>query len=96
VRRGVYTGSAGWIGLDGDLDFNILIRTFLLQDGRAYWHVGGGIVADSDAEHEYQETLAKGRALQEALLTTPQPAPPSRPRRAAPGARRRSAPTAGD
>ena len=67
VRRGVYTGSAGYIGLDGSMDFNILIRTFLLQEGRAYWHVGGGIVADSNAEREYEETLAKGRALQEAL-----------------------------
>jgi len=68
VRRGVYTGSAGYIGLDGAMDFNILIRTFLLQGGRAYFHVGGGIVADSDAGREYEETLAKGRALEEALL----------------------------
>jgi anthranilate/para-aminobenzoate synthase component I len=67
VRRGVYTGSAGYIGLDGSMDFNILIRTFLLQGGRAYFHVGGGIVADSDPEREYQETRAKGRALEEAL-----------------------------
>jgi len=67
VRRGTYTGSAGWIGLDGGMDLNILIRTFLLQGGRAYFHVGGGIVADSDAEREYQETLSKGRALEEAL-----------------------------
>lgn len=68
VRRGIYTGSAGYIGLDGSMDFNILIRSFFLQGGRAYFQVGGGIVADSDAEREYQETLAKGRALQEALL----------------------------
>ena len=67
VRRGVYTGSAGYIGFDGCMDFNILIRTFLLQRGRAYFHVGGGIVADSRAGREYEETLAKGRALQEAL-----------------------------
>ena len=68
VRRGIYTGSAGYIGLDGTLDFNILIRSFLLQEGRAWFHVGGGIVADSDAKHEYEETLSKGRALYEALL----------------------------
>jgi aminodeoxychorismate synthase component I len=67
VRRGVYTGSAGYIGLDGVMDFNILIRTFLLQDGCASFHVGGGIVADSQPEREYAETLAKGRALAEAL-----------------------------
>lgn len=68
VRRGIYTGSAGYIGLDGALDFNILIRSFLLQEGRAWFHVGGGIVADSDAGHEYEETLSKGRALYEALV----------------------------
>jgi len=72
VRRGIYTGSAGYIGLDGALDFNILIRSFLLQDGRAWFHVGGGIVADSDAKHEYEETLSKGRALYEALLAVSQ------------------------
>ena len=72
VRRGIYTGSAGYIGLDGALDFNILIRSFLLQEGRAWFHVGGGIVADSDATHEYEETLSKGRALYEALLAVSQ------------------------
>jgi anthranilate/para-aminobenzoate synthase component I len=72
VRRGIYTGSAGYIGLDGALDFNILIRSFLLQDGRAWFHVGGGIVADSDAKLEYEETLSKGRALYEALVAVSQ------------------------
>jgi anthranilate/para-aminobenzoate synthase component I len=76
VRRGVYTGSAGYFGLDGSVDLNILIRTFLLQGGRAYFHVGGGIVADSEPESEYRETLAKARALCEALQ-----AARSRPRR---------------
>ncbi len=70
VRRGVYTGSAGYFGLDGSADFNILIRTFFLQRGCAYFHVGGGIVADSNADSEYQETLAKARALLEALWAT--------------------------
>ncbi len=70
VRRGVYTGSAGYIGLDGRVDLNILIRTFFLQAGHAYFHVGGGIVADSNAESEYEETLAKARALHEALWAT--------------------------
>jgi anthranilate/para-aminobenzoate synthase component I len=69
-RRGVYTGSAGYFGLDGDMDLNILIRTFFLQNGHAYFNVGGGIVADSHAESEYHETLAKGRALLEALSTS--------------------------
>lgn len=76
VRRGVYTGSAGYLGLDGEMDFNILIRTFLLQSGRASFNVGGGIVADSNADAEYHETLSKGRALLEALTEEPQcPAP---------------------
>jgi aminodeoxychorismate synthase component I len=84
VRRGVYTGSAGYFGLDGSVDLNILIRTFLLQGGRAYFHVGGGIVADSDPESEYRETLAKARALREALQAArpdPHPRRRSRPRR---------------
>jgi len=71
------------------MDFNILIRTFLLQDGRAYFHVGGGIVADSDPEREFQETLSKGRALAEALGSVHRAArgrtwaPEPRPRRTA-------------
>jgi aminodeoxychorismate synthase component I len=91
VRRGVYTGSAGYFGFDGNMDFNILIRTFLLQDGRATFHVGGGIVADSDAGREYEETLAKGRALEEALLSVPVPrvaAVPRAPAAAEPRRRR--------
>ena len=57
--RGVYTGAIGYFGLDGTMDLNIAIRTCILKDGRAYFHVGGGIVADSDPEAEYQETLDK-------------------------------------
>jgi para-aminobenzoate synthetase component 1 len=67
TQRGVYTGSIGWIGFDGDMDLNIVIRTFLIRDGRVHWQVGGGIVADSDPTAEYEETLAKGFALKRAL-----------------------------
>jgi len=67
TQRGVYTGSIGWIGFDGDLDLNIVIRTFLMKDGGAHWQVGGGIVADSDPEAEYEETLTKGVALRRAV-----------------------------
>jgi anthranilate/para-aminobenzoate synthase component I len=88
VRRGVYTGSAGYIGFDGGMDFNILIRTFLLQGGRAYFHVGGGIVADSRAGREYEETLAKGRALHEALESVKASRPQATPRTAAASLRR--------
>ena len=70
TQRAVYTGSIGWIGFDGDLDLNIVIRTFLIKDGRVHWQVGGGIVADSDPEAEYQETLAKGVALRRAVAGT--------------------------
>ena len=57
--RGVYTGSIGYFGFDGTMDLNIAIRTCILKDGCAYFHVGGGIVADSEPEAEYQETLDK-------------------------------------
>jgi len=60
-KRGLYTGSIGYMGFDGAWDFNIVIRTILLKDGKAYIHVGGGIVADPECE--YVETLDKARAL---------------------------------
>ena len=66
-RRGPYTGSLGWIGFNGDMTFNILIRSFFLEKGRLSFPVGAGIVADSHAPTEYQETLHKARALLEAL-----------------------------
>ncbi|MDD5223702.1 MAG: aminodeoxychorismate synthase component I [bacterium] len=65
--RSLYTGSLGYIGFDGRTDLNIVIRTILIRNGTAHFHVGGGIVADSDPEAEYEETLVKGRALKEAL-----------------------------
>jgi para-aminobenzoate synthetase component 1 len=67
TQRTVYTGSIGWLGFNGDMDLNIVIRTYLIKDGRVHWQVGGGIVADSDAVAEYDETLAKGFALKRAL-----------------------------
>ena len=67
-RRHVYTGSIGYLGFDGTCDLNIAIRTILCHQGRARYHVGGAIVSDSDAELEFQETLAKGRAMRAALL----------------------------
>jgi len=53
------------------MDLNIVIRTFTVANGRAYWQVGGGIVADSTPEGEYQETLQKGLALAESLGFAP-------------------------
>jgi para-aminobenzoate synthetase component 1 len=62
-RRGVYCGSIGYLSVTGAMDTSIVIRTFVALGGRAYFSVGGGIVADSDPEAEYQETLDKARAL---------------------------------
>jgi len=67
TSRNLYTGSIGYIGFDGDLDLNIVIRTVVCKDERAYFQVGGGIVWDSDPESEYEESVLKGRALKEAL-----------------------------
>lgn len=72
TRRSVYTGAIGYLGFDGDLDLNIAIRTIICHHGKAYFQVGGGIVADSDPEAEYQETLDKGRALARALDLAPE------------------------
>ncbi len=67
TARGVYTGALGWIDLAGDLDLNIVIRTMLYDAGRVTYQAGGGIVADSDPEAEYHESMTKGRALSEVL-----------------------------
>ena len=67
VRRGIFTGAIGYLGFNGVSDLNIAIRTMLVQNGRAFIQVGGGIVADSIAEEEYEECLLKGRLLFEAL-----------------------------
>jgi anthranilate/para-aminobenzoate synthase component I len=63
VRRGPYTGSLGYLGFSGVMDMNIIIRTFVVKDGHAYVQAGAGIVADSDPEREYYETLKKAEAL---------------------------------
>ncbi len=68
-RRGVYTGALGYISWDGSLDLNIAIRTATVIGNRAYFAVGGGIVADSDPEAEYRETLDKLRGHAEALTS---------------------------
>jgi para-aminobenzoate synthetase component 1 len=62
-RRGVYCGSIGYLSVTGAMDTSIAIRTVVALDGRAYFSVGGGIVADSDPEQEYQETLHKARGI---------------------------------
>jgi para-aminobenzoate synthetase component I len=67
TRRGVYCGSIGYLGATGAMDTSIVIRTFLALRGQVYFQAGGGIVADSDPELEYRETVDKARALIETL-----------------------------
>ena len=67
--RGVYCGAIGYWSVTGELDTNIAIRTAVARDGRVYLSAGGGIVADSDAEQEYRETLDKARGMIDALAT---------------------------
>ncbi len=67
VRRGLYGGAVGYIDYRGDMDVCIAIRTMLVKDGQLHVQAGGGVVADSDPEREYQETLHKARALLKAV-----------------------------
>jgi len=69
TRRGGYCGSVGYIGFNEDAEFNIAIRSLHLKEGRLDYQVGGGIVWDSQAESEYQETVDKARAICETLDT---------------------------
>ena len=72
TRRSVYTGSMGYLSFNEDMDVNIVIRTFLIKESKAYFQVGGGIIYDSDPEAEYIETLDKARALIRALQLAPE------------------------
>lgn len=74
-RRGIFMGATGYLSAHGRIDLGIAIRTIVCREGKAYFEVGAGIVWDSDAAAEYEETLAKGRALFAALGA--QPASPS-------------------
>ncbi|MCW3490512.1 aminodeoxychorismate synthase, component I [Dethiobacter alkaliphilus] len=67
VRRGVYTGSIGYVGFDGRADLNIVIRTFINKNDKVHLQAGGGIVFDSQPYPEYQETLHKAKALLKSL-----------------------------
>ena len=71
-RRGVYCGSIGYIGNDGAMDINIAIRTLIYADAKIRFWVGGGIVADSVMEEEFQETLDKAKAMLQMLSQEPQ------------------------
>ena len=68
VRRGLYTGSIGWIGFNGDIELNIVIRTAFIKNGVAYIQAGAGVVIDSVPEREYIESLNKAKALWQAKI----------------------------
>jgi anthranilate synthase component 1 len=63
VKRGVYAGAVGYIGWNGNMDTAIAIRTAVLRQGRLYIQAGAGIVADSVARSEWNETMNKARAV---------------------------------
>lgn len=68
-RRGLYGGTVGYFDFAGDMDMAIAIRTALIRQGRAYVQAGGGIVADSDAEAEFDESVNKAAAVLRAVAT---------------------------
>lgn len=72
VRRGPYTGSIGWIGYDGQLEFNIAIRSMVALHETAYVQAGAGIVLASDPEREYVESFNKMQAIWQAILYSEQ------------------------
>lgn len=67
VRRGAYAGAIGFVGFNGNLNTGIIIRTVILHDGWAHIQAGAGIVADSDPNREYDETMYKAEALLRAV-----------------------------
>ncbi len=70
-RRGIYGGAVGYVSFTGNLDFAIAIRTLVARGDRVHLQAGAGIVADSDPEAEYQETVNKARAVVRALAMAP-------------------------
>jgi para-aminobenzoate synthetase component 1 len=69
TARGVYTGSIGYVGIDSSVCLNIAIRTIIIAGQKAFAQAGGGIVADSDPEAEWDETITKARALLAAIAS---------------------------
>lgn len=67
IKRNIYTGSIGYFDFRGNCDFNIVIRTIIKKNNKAYFGVGGGITYDSIEEDEYSETLDKAQALMRVL-----------------------------
>lgn len=72
VKRGIYAGAIGYLGWQGNMDMAIGIRTAVIKDGELHLQAGGGIVADSDPQAEWQETLNKRRAMFRAITLAEQ------------------------
>jgi len=72
TRRGCYAGAIGYFGFDGNFDSCIALRCAILKNGRAYFQAGAGIVADSDPQREYEETVNKACAMMKALAMASQ------------------------
>ena len=62
-RRGIYSGSLGYISPEGEMDFNVVIRSALCKNETLFYNVGGAITADSDPREEWDETLVKAAAI---------------------------------
>jgi anthranilate synthase component 1 len=67
AQRGPYAGAVGYFSFNGNVDSCITLRTALLKDGIAYVQAGGGIVADSDPQYEFQESVNKSKAMLKAI-----------------------------
>ena len=67
TKRNAYAGAVGYFGFDGNLDSCIALRTCVVKGGKAYVQAGAGIVADSDPDSEYQETVNKAKAMLRAI-----------------------------
>jgi para-aminobenzoate synthetase component 1 len=67
-RRGLYCGSVAYVGVNGNLESNIAIRTIVVKDNVARYSAGGGLVIDSDVDQEYQEIIDKARMMTGAIL----------------------------
>ena len=67
VKRGIYSGSLGYLSFSGEADLNIIIRTLIAAKEKLYLQVGGAIVADSEPEKEYEETWQKAMPVLEAV-----------------------------
>jgi len=78
VKRGIYGGAVGYIGWNGNMDLAIAIRTAVITDGQLYVQAGAGIVADSVARNEWDETMNKGRAMFAAVAMTAKGLSPTR------------------